>query len=70
MLDMFERLGNGGGFWLFVHFVLALWAIFSIIKNETKGTFSKALWTALVFFFPVGGLILWFFFGPKAPKNR
>lgn len=70
MLEMFQRLAHGGGgFWLFVHFVLAVWAVYSIFQNQTSGGLAKALWACLVFFFPGGGLILWFLFGPKAPKK-
>ena len=42
-----------------------VWA-FVQIANSTADTGSKVLWALLVFFFPVGGLILWYFFGPKS----
>lgn len=48
-----------------LHLVVAIWAILQVFKSAA-GTGSKILWTLLIFFFPLGGLIIWFFFGPKA----
>lgn len=49
--------------------LLALWAIFSIVQNKESGPFSKALWSVLVLFVPIGGFLLWLLFGPKAPPK-
>ena len=44
--------------------ILDIWAIVNILQsNATTG--AKVLWTLLVFFLPVLGLIIWFFAGPK-----
>lgn len=48
----------------FIHFVIAAWAIYSIYKSNA-GTGSKIIWALAVFFFPVVGLVAWFFAGPK-----
>ena len=41
-----------------------VWA-FVKIADSAASTGSKLLWAALVFFFPVGGLLIWYFAGPK-----
>ncbi len=54
-----------GGLCGLVILIVDVWA-FVQIANSAADTGSKLLWAALVFFFPVGGLILWYFFGPKS----
>lgn len=44
--------------------VLDIWAIASIFNSNAE-TLHKALWIALVLFFPVIGFIIWYFAGPK-----
>lgn len=56
--------GPGGICGLLV-LIADLWA-FVQIANSRAETGSKVLWALLVFFFPVGGLVLWYFFGPKS----
>lgn len=51
----------------FIHLALCIWAIVSII-NSRAGGLGKVLWILAVLFFPVVGLILWFFIGPKSAK--
>ncbi len=48
--------------------ILLILDIVALVKiaNSAADTGSKVLWGALVFFFPVGGLVLWYFFGPKS----
>ena len=43
--------------------ILDVVALRTIWKSETRSEGSKILWTILVFFFPLGGLILWWIFG-------
>lgn len=60
-----ELLFSGpGGLCGLIVLIADVWA-FVQIANSTADTGSKLLWAALVFFFPVGGLALWYFFGPK-----
>ena len=54
-----------GGLCGLIILIADIWA-FVQIANSTADTGSKLLWAALVFFFPVGGLLLWYFFGPKS----
>lgn len=41
-----------------------IWAILNIIGSEAS-TGRKILWTLLVLIFPVLGLIIWYFAGPR-----
>lgn len=44
--------------------ILDIWAIVKVIgSGATPG--MKVLWTLLIVFLPVIGLILWFLLGPK-----
>jgi len=58
----------GGGFpgvCGLIHIVLVVLA-FVKLANSSADSGSKLLWGALIFFFPVGGLIIWWIWGPKA----
>lgn len=60
-----ELLFRGpGGICGLIILIADIWA-FVQIANSTADTGAKLLWAALVFFFPVGGLLIWYFFGPK-----
>lgn len=48
-----------------IHLIVAIWAILNIIGSGAS-TGSKILWTLFVLFFPLIGLIIWFFAGPKS----
>lgn len=48
-----------------LHLALAIWAIINIIGSSSS-TLGKVLWTLFVLLFPVVGLIVWFFIGPKS----
>lgn len=48
-----------------IHIVIAIWAILQVF-NSSAGTGAKILWALFIFFFPVVGLIIWFFAGPRA----
>lgn len=58
-------MSGPGGICGLLHLIVAIWALVQI-ANSTADTGGKLLWAAIVFFFPVGGLILWYFFGPKS----
>ena len=47
-----------------VHLVLFIWALLSIIGSRASGL-AKLIWILIVFVFPLIGLIVWFFIGPK-----
>lgn len=55
--------GYGGVCWL-IHAVLIVVA-FVKIANSHADTGSKVLWAAVVFLFPLVGLIVWWVWGPK-----
>ena len=48
--------------------IIVIADVFAFIKIAQSGAngASKALWALLVFFFPVGGFALWYFFGPRS----
>lgn len=56
--------GFGGVCWL-LHVIAVVWALVNI-ANSTADTGSKLLWGAFVFFFPVLGLAVWYFAGPRS----
>ena len=53
-----------------VIFIADVWAIINIFKAHDASTGSKVLWTLLIIFLPVIGLIIWFFAGPRGPSAR
>lgn len=55
---------GGGGLFGLIILILDIWAFVKIAKS-TASTGSKVLWCLLVFFFPLGGLLIWYFAGPK-----
>lgn len=57
--------GGYGGFCWLLHVIAVVWA-FVQIANSTADTGAKLLWGAFVFFFPLLGLIVWYFYGPKS----
>lgn len=59
-------LVDGGplGFCGLLHLIAVVWA-FVQIANSRADQGSKVLWGLAVFFFPVIGLIAWYFAGPK-----
>lgn len=48
-----------------LHLIVAIWAIINIFGSSASGL-GKALWTLFVLLFPLVGLIVWFFVGPKS----
>lgn len=46
--------------------VLDIWAILKIFGSSAS-TGAKVLWTLLIVFLPVLGLVIWAFAGPKGP---
>lgn len=56
---------NINGFWGFVHLVLVVWAIVSIVQSGAS-TGKKVGWIVLIALLPVLGFVIWFFLGPKS----
>lgn len=48
-----------------LHLIVAIWAILNILGSGAS-TGAKILWTLFVLIFPLIGLIVWFFVGPKS----
>lgn len=47
-----------------IHLIVFIWAVISIWGSAASGL-AKLGWTLVVLFFPLIGLIIWFFLGPK-----
>jgi hypothetical protein len=47
-----------------LHLILFIWALISIVGSSASGL-AKLLWILAVLVFPLIGLIVWFFVGPK-----
>jgi len=62
--NLLERLGmSRWGFWGTIVIVLDLFALIDLLGDEGRSTTNRVLWTLLIVFFPVGGVILYFLFG-------
>ena len=54
---------NGGlATWGVVLVILDIWAIITIL-GKSWDLSKKLIWAAIVFFFPLGGLLIYYFFG-------
>lgn len=53
-----------GGLLGLIWLIVVIWAIIKV-ANSPAGGGSKALWILILLLFPVIGLIIWFFLGPK-----
>jgi hypothetical protein len=47
-----------------LHLIVSIWAIMSVFQSR-ESTGSKVMWTALILIFPLIGLLIWFFAGPR-----
>lgn len=48
--------------------VLVIWAVINIIGSSASGL-AKILWSLFVIVFPLLGMIVWFFVGPKSSSR-
>ncbi len=51
-------------------FIADIWAIVNIFQAPGVSTGAKLLWTLLILFLPVVGLIIWLVAGPRGSKSR
>jgi len=58
------ELGIGGGLLGLMWLIIVIWAIIQV-AGSPAGAGAKALWILIILLFPVIGLIIWFFLGPK-----
>jgi hypothetical protein len=51
--------------------ILLIGVVYAIVKTigSSASTGSKVLWILALLLLPLLGLILWFFFGPKASRS-
>ncbi|WP_020396222.1 PLDc N-terminal domain-containing protein [Thiolinea disciformis] len=52
------------GFLGFLILIIDIYIIFKVFKSSAS-LGKKILWTAIIFFLPVVGILLWWFLGPK-----
>lgn len=53
-----------GGLLGLIWLVIVIWAIIKV-ANSSAGGGAKILWILILLLFPLIGLIIWFFLGPK-----
>jgi hypothetical protein len=51
-------------------FIADIWAIINIFQARGASTGAKVLWTLLILFLPLIGLIIWWFAGPRASRPQ
>jgi hypothetical protein len=62
--DLIERISSPRwGLCGTVIIVLDVVALIDLLGDEARDTAGKVLWTLLIVFFPVGGVLLYFLFG-------
>lgn len=62
--NLFERMGSPyWGFGGTLVIVLDLVALVDLLGDEERSTTNRVIWTLLIVFFPLGGVILYFLFG-------
>lgn len=47
-----------------LHLIISIWAIINVFQSR-ESTGGKILWTALILIFPLIGLLIWYFAGPR-----
>ncbi|HKI49945.1 MAG TPA: PLDc N-terminal domain-containing protein [Desulfobacteria bacterium] len=52
-----------------VIFIGDIWAIVNVLRSRSTTGGGKLLWALLILILPVLGLIIWFFAGPRSPKE-
>ncbi|NJN45465.1 MAG: hypothetical protein HC808_02075 [Candidatus Competibacteraceae bacterium] len=57
-----------GGFFGLLILIADIWAIISTVQSRAS-TGKKVLWIVLILLLPLLGLIIWFFFGPRASRS-
>lgn len=51
-------------------FLIPLFALIDILRNQFKDSSNKIIWALIVLFFPVLGGILYFLFGVKQKMSK
>ena len=71
LLSSCSRFNNDGSLatWGYVILALDLFVFFDIFR-QNWGIGKKILWAAIVFFFPLGGLILYFLFAGRGKVSN
>ncbi|KAK1749343.1 hypothetical protein QBC47DRAFT_395975 [Echria macrotheca] len=62
------QYGTGGGILGLIVLILDIIVFVEVIKSN-RPPVHKLLWSLLVFFFPIGGLIIYYLFSNRAAHN-
>jgi hypothetical protein len=54
-----------GGFLGLIVLIADVWAIVHVFGSR-RSVGVKVAWTVLILIFPIGGFLIWLFFGPRA----
>lgn len=54
-----------GGLLGLIWLIIVIWAIIKVAGSPASGV-AKVLWILILLLFPLIGLIIWFFLGPKS----
>jgi hypothetical protein len=57
------------GFLGFLILVLDIYAIYKTWLSDASNG-AKLIWSLVIFFLPILGVLLWFLFGPKGDNHR
>ncbi|MBT2556907.1 PLDc_N domain-containing protein [Hymenobacter sp. ISL-91] len=70
LLTSCSRFNNDGSLatWGYIILALDVFVLFDIFR-QNWGIGKKILWAAIVFFFPLGGLILYFLFAGRGKSS-
>jgi hypothetical protein len=63
ILDYF--MNPFGGIFTLLWVIVLILVLRNIWRGQSRGDTAKILWSVLVFFFPIGGVIIWWLFGGK-----
>ena len=73
LLNLLDFLNNPfASLGTFIWVLLAFVALKNVWQSTGRTQTNQILWTALIFIFPIGGVILWWIFGGKrmTSENR
>jgi hypothetical protein len=59
---------EGIGLFGLIILIADIWAIVSTVGSNA-GTGSKVIWILVILFFPLLGLVIWLFAGPRAARR-
>ena len=66
LIDLLDYLNNPfASVGTFIWVIIAFIALKNVWQSTGRSTTNQVLWTVAIFFFPIGGIILWWIFGGR-----